>query len=100
MVPSFWRTACWGVLAVGTSLLPLAAVRWIDRGAVRSVRYGGSGFRFALGFFVACFLGVGLVGAGVTASAIHGWFSGANVTLWESVLGRMMVFGYFRPIQS
>jgi ubiquinol-cytochrome c reductase cytochrome b subunit len=95
MVPSFWGTAFWGVLAMATSILLLAALPWIDRGVVRSVRYRGSGFRVALGVFVASFLGLGLVGAGVVAGAIRAWFPDANVALWESAFGRLMVLGYF-----
>ncbi|HXE65487.1 MAG TPA: cytochrome bc complex cytochrome b subunit [Rhodanobacteraceae bacterium] len=95
MVPSFWGTAVWGVIAMGTSILLLLALPWIDRGIVRSVRYRGSGFRIALGVFVASFLGLGWVGAGVVANVIHATFPGANVTLWESVFGRLMVLGYF-----
>jgi ubiquinol-cytochrome c reductase cytochrome b subunit len=95
MVPSFWGTAFWGVLAMAASILLLGALPWIDRGVVRSVRYRGAGFRVALGVFITSFLGLGLVGAGVVAGVIRGWFPGANVTLWESLFGRLMVLGYF-----
>ena len=49
----------------------------------------------ALGVLVCSFLGLGLVGAGVTAEVIPAWFPGVDVTTWENVFGRLMVAGYF-----
>ncbi len=40
-------------------------------------------------------LGLGLVGAGVTAEAIPAWFSGTDVTTRENAFGRSMLTGYF-----
>jgi ubiquinol-cytochrome c reductase cytochrome b subunit len=95
MFPSFLGTAIWGVLAMFGAILLLALLPWIDRGAVRSVRYRGVGFRIALGVLVCSFLGLGLVGSGVTAEVIPAWFPGADVTTWENAFGRLMVTGYF-----
>ncbi len=95
MFPSFLGTASWGVLAMFGAILSLALLPWIDRGEVRSVRYRGVGFRVALGILVCSFLGLGLVGAGVTAEVIPAWFPGADVTTWENVFGRLMMMGYF-----
>ncbi|TPG47524.1 cytochrome bc complex cytochrome b subunit [Rhodanobacter glycinis] len=93
--PSFLGTTIWGVLAMFGAILLLALLPWIDRGEVRSVRYRGVGFRVALGVLVCSFLGLGLVGAGVTAEVIPAWFPGADVTTLENVFGRSMVTGYF-----
>ncbi|MCX7512255.1 cytochrome b [Frateuria hangzhouensis] len=95
MVPSFFGTAIWGVLAMFAAIALLALLPWIDRGGVRSVRYRGAGFRVALIVLVCSFLGLGLVGAGVTAQVIPAWFPGAEVTTWENAFGRLMVLGYF-----
>jgi ubiquinol-cytochrome c reductase cytochrome b subunit len=95
MVPSFLGTTIWGVLAMFGGVLVLAFLPWIDRGTVRSARYRGRGFRIALGVLVCSFLGLGLVGAGVTAELIQAWFPGADVTTWENAFGRLMVAGYF-----
>ncbi|TPG11624.1 cytochrome bc complex cytochrome b subunit [Rhodanobacter glycinis] len=93
--PSFLGTTIWGVLAMFGAILLLALLPWIDRGEVRSVRYRGVGFRVALGVLVCSFLGLGLVGAGVTAEVTPAWFPGADVTTLENVFGRSMVTGYF-----
>jgi ubiquinol-cytochrome c reductase cytochrome b subunit len=95
MFPSFLGTAIWGVLAMFCSILLLAMLPWIDRGEVRSVRYRGRGFRVGLGVFACSFIGLGLVGAGVTAESIPVWFPGADVTTWENAFGRLMMLGYF-----
>jgi ubiquinol-cytochrome c reductase cytochrome b subunit len=95
MFPSFLGTAVWGVLAMFGAILMLGLLPWIDRGKVRSVRYRGRGFRIALGVLVCSFLGLGLVGAGVTADVIPVWFPGVDVTTWENAFGRLMVAGYF-----
>ncbi|EIL90302.1 cytochrome b subunit of the bc complex [Rhodanobacter fulvus Jip2] len=95
MVPSFAGTAVWGVLAMFGAIAVLGLLPWIDRGKVRSVRYRGAGFRIALGVLVCAFVGLGLVGAGVTAELIPAWFPGADITTWENAFGRLMVAAYF-----
>ena len=95
MIPSYFGTPIWGVIAMFGSILLLMLLPWIDHGQVRSVRYRGVGFRVALGMFVASFLGLGAVGAGVTAQVIPTWFPGADVTTWENAFGRLMTAGYF-----
>jgi len=95
MIPSFSGTAVWGVLAMFGSIALLFLLPWIDRGKVRSVRFRGTGFRVALGVFVLSFVGLGLVGSGVSADVIQTVFPGVDVTAWENLFGRLMVGGYF-----
>jgi len=95
MIPSYFGTPVWGVLAMFGSILLLMLLPWIDHGQVRSVRYRGTGFKLALAVFVASFLGLGAVGAGVTAEVVARWFPGADVTSWENAFGRLMTAGYF-----
>ncbi len=40
---------------------------WLDRGAVKSIRYRGRGYKIALGLFAISFVMLGAIGAGVTA---------------------------------
>jgi ubiquinol-cytochrome c reductase cytochrome b subunit len=95
MVPSYFGTPVWGVIAMFGSILLLMLLPWIDRGPVRSVHYRGTGFRIALAVFVLSFLGLGAVGAGITAELIPAWLPGADVTTWENAFGRTMMAGYF-----
>jgi ubiquinol-cytochrome c reductase cytochrome b subunit len=88
-----------GVLVMFTAILALFLMPWLDRGAVRSIRYRGLGFKMALGLFVASFILLGAVGAGVSARLIPHWFGAdANVTSIENAFGRFsmaMYFGFF-----
>jgi ubiquinol-cytochrome c reductase cytochrome b subunit len=95
MVPSYFGTPIWGVLAMFASILLLMLLPWIDHGQVRSVRYRGTGFKLALGVFAASFLGLGAVGSGLVGDIVTAWFPRADVTLWENAFGRLMTACYF-----
>jgi ubiquinol-cytochrome c reductase cytochrome b subunit len=95
MVPSFFGTAVWGVLAMFGAIALLFLLPWIDRGQVRSIRFRGTGFRVAFGVFALSFVGLGLVGSGVGAEVIQAAFPGADVVVRENLFGRLMAGGYF-----
>lgn len=62
-VPPFLGTQVWGVLAMGLAVVVLFAVPWLDRGAVRSIRYRGWYYKGALVVLAAVFIGLGVLGA-------------------------------------
>ncbi len=95
MIPSFLGSAVWGVLAMFGAIVVLFLFPWIDRGKVKSIRYRGTGFKVALVVFVLAFIGLGAVGAGVTAQVIPEWFGNVNLTTWENLFGRVMTALYF-----
>jgi ubiquinol-cytochrome c reductase cytochrome b subunit len=98
MIPSFFGTAFWGVLAMFGAIAVLFVLPWIDAGQVRSIRYRGAGYKWALGLFAVSFISLGAVGAGVVAEVIPEWFGNVDVTVWENTFGRVMTliyFGYF-----
>ena len=51
-----------GVLAMGAAIAVLFALPWLDRSAVRSVRYRGPMFKWALFVFVLAFIGLAILG--------------------------------------
>ncbi|MGV6826513.1 MAG: cytochrome b [bacterium] len=61
-VPSFAGTQIWGVLAMFASLIVLFFMPWLDKSPVRSIRYKGPIFKFALVVFVICFVVLGYLG--------------------------------------
>ena len=61
-VPAFAGTQVWGVLALFAAVLLLFFVPWLDRGAVRSIRYRGPIFKTALMLFAADFIMLGICG--------------------------------------
>ena len=95
MIPSFMGSAVWGVLAMFGAIAVLFLLPWFDRGKVKSIRYRGTGFKVALAVFVLAFMGLGAVGAGVTAEVIPEWFCNVNLTTWENLFGRVMTALYF-----
>jgi ubiquinol-cytochrome c reductase cytochrome b subunit len=59
----FWLDAkLWGVIFMGLGVMVLFLLPWLDRSAVRSIRYRGKLYKFALGVFVVSFLILGYLG--------------------------------------
>jgi ubiquinol-cytochrome c reductase cytochrome b subunit len=52
----------WGVMAMGLAVLVFAALPWLDRSPVKSIRYRGPLFKSALAIFVVCFFILGYLG--------------------------------------
>jgi len=61
-VPSFMGTQVWGVIVMGVSVLIFFAMPWLDRGAVKSIRYRGALYKAWLAAFVVSFLILGYLG--------------------------------------
>lgn len=62
-VPPFLGSQVWGVIAMGLSIVLLFLLPWLDRGAVRSIRYRGWYYKTALALFVLSFMILGVLGA-------------------------------------
>jgi len=52
----------WGVVAMGASVVIFAFLPWLDRGAVKSIRYRGPIYKTALLIFVIAFFALGVLG--------------------------------------
>ena len=61
-VPSFLDSQFWGVLVMGAAVLIFFALPWLDRGAVKSIRYRGTLYKVWLALFVVSFLILGYLG--------------------------------------
>ena len=61
-VPSFWGTQVWGVLVMGGAVMIFFGLPWLDRGAVKSIRYRGLLYKSFLAAFVVSFLVLGYLG--------------------------------------
>ncbi|MBC6941906.1 MAG: cytochrome bc complex cytochrome b subunit [Xanthomonadales bacterium] len=96
MIPSFFGSAIWGVIAMFGSIVLLFLMPWIDAGPVKSIRYRGLGYKVALGLFAVSFVMLGAVGAGVSAEMIPKWFGAeADATFIENLFGRFWTAVYF-----
>ncbi len=52
----------WGVVAMGASVVIIAFLPWLDRSPVKSMRYKGPIFKFAVLIFIICFFILGYLG--------------------------------------
>ncbi len=63
-----------GVVAMGSSMVVLFLLPWLDRSPVRSIRYRGTWFKLALSVFVVSFVGLAYLGT-VAATPLATLFS-------------------------
>ena len=83
-----------GVVAMGLAVLMLFFIPWLDRGAVRSIRYRGLLYKTWLGLFVIAFLLLGYLGVKPTSvwGQFGGWLGGADRAV---VVARFCTLIYF-----
>ena len=85
-----------GVLMLLLAVLAPFLIPWLDRGAVKSIRYRGRGFKIAIGIFVVAFFFLGTIGAGKTTEWIPELFgANADLTFIENAFGRTLTAIYF-----
>ncbi len=61
-VPALLGTQVWGVLVMGGAVMIFFLLPWLDRGAVKSIRYRGTLYKGWLAAFVVSFLVLGVLG--------------------------------------
>jgi len=71
-VPPLFNSQFPGVLAMGVAVMILFFLPWLDRSPVRSIRYRGPYFKWALAIFVVTFLLLGYLG--VEPTTVWGQF--------------------------
>jgi len=83
-----------GVMAMGLSVLIFFFLPWLDRGAVKSIRYRGTVYKTALALFVISFVVLGYLGTVPTNvwGQFGGWLGGAERA---TVVARIFTIIYF-----
>ncbi|MCC6473056.1 MAG: cytochrome bc complex cytochrome b subunit [Burkholderiales bacterium] len=93
-VPPMFNSQFPGVLVMGLAVVILFFLPWIDRSAVRSIRYKGPHYRWWLAAFVVAFLVLGYLGTVPTNhwGQFGGWLGGAERA---TVAARLFTVVYF-----
>jgi len=82
------------VIIMGVSVMIFFAMPWLDRGAVKSIRYRGPVYKIWLAVFVACFFVLGYLGTvPVTVWGQFGDMMGAADR--ATVVSRVLTVVYF-----
>ena len=85
-----------GVFALAASIILLFLIPWLDRGAVKSIRYRGRGYKIALTLFTITFVLFGAIGAGKSGEWIPEIFGPtADVSGIEMHFGWLLLAIYF-----
>ena len=86
-----------GVIGMGLATMIFFALPWLDRGAVKSIRYRGTLYKSFFAMFIVCFIVLGYLG--VKPTSVWGQFGD-----WGSILdtkeratwvARFLTIGYF-----
>jgi ubiquinol-cytochrome c reductase cytochrome b subunit len=93
-VPPLFGSQFPGVLAMGLSVMIFFLLPWLDRGAVKSIRYRGPIYKGAVASFVVSFLTLGYLGTEPTNlwGQFGPWLSGADRA---TVVARIFTVIYF-----
>lgn len=93
-VPPMFHSQFPGVLAMGIAVLILFLLPWLDRSPVKSIRYKGPIYKWALAGFVAAFFVLGYLGTVPTNvwGQFGAWLGGVDRA---TVIARVCTVGYF-----
>jgi len=97
-VPSFLGSQFWGVLAMAASVVIFIFLPWLDRGAVKSIRYRGAVYKSWLAIFVVCFLVLGYLGTvpvTIWGQFTGGWADALDTKDKATWLARLLTLVYF-----
>ena len=92
-VPPMFGSQFPGVAAMGAATLILFFLPWLDRSPVRSTRYRGPIYKWALAIFVATFLLLGYLGT--ESTNVWGQLAGVEVATIVARIGTLLYFGFF-----
>ncbi len=96
-VPPLFNSQFPGVMAMGLAIMILFLLPWLDRGPVKSIRYRGGYFKFALAVFVVTFLVLGYLGTEPTNvwGQFGAWLGNADRATVAARVFTLLYFAFF-----
>src|SRR5213083_3083086 len=97
-VPPLFGSQFPGVAVMGAAVVIFFALPWLDRGAVKSIRYRGSKYKTWLAIFVVCFLVLGYLGTvpvTIWGQFTGGWADALDTKDRATWLARLLTLVYF-----
>ena len=96
-VPPMFGSQFPGVMAMGLAVMILFLVPWLDRGAVRSIRYRGNIYKACITLFVLAFLILGYLGLKPTSvwGQFGVWLGNADRAVVVARLCTLVYFAFF-----
>ncbi|MBL8309581.1 MAG: cytochrome bc complex cytochrome b subunit [Burkholderiales bacterium] len=96
-VPPLFGSQFPGVIAMGLSVVIFFALPWLDRGAVKSIRYRGTLYKSFFAMFLVCFVVLGYLG--VNSTDVWGqfgdWSNFLDTKDRATWVARLCTVGYF-----
>ena len=96
-IPPLFGSQFPGVIGMGGATMIFFALPWLDRGAVKSIRYRGNLYKGFFAMFIVCFIVLGYLG--VKSTDVWGQFGDWSVILdtkeRATWVARVMTIGYF-----
>jgi len=96
-VPPLFGSQFPGVIAMGLSVMIFFALPWLDRGAVKSIRYRGTLYKSYFAMFLVCFVVLGYLG--VNSTDVWGqfgdWSNFLDTKDRATWVARVCTVGYF-----
>jgi len=96
-IPPLFGSQFPGVIGMGLATLIFFALPWLDRGAVKSIRYRGTLYKSFFAMFIVCFIVLGYLG--VKSTDVWGqfgdWSSFLDTKDRATWVARLCTVGYF-----
>ena len=96
-IPPLFGSQFPGVIGMGGATLIFFALPWLDKGAVKSIRYRGNLYKAFFAMFIVCFIMLGYLGVKPTNlwGQFGDWAKILDTTERATWVARLLTVGYF-----
>ncbi len=96
-IPPLFGSQFPGVIGMGLATMIFFALPWLDRGAVKSIRYRGTLYKSFFAMFIVCFIVLGYLGVKPTSvwGQLGDWASVLDTKERATWVARFLTIGYF-----